>query len=203
MIGEMNVFAVVTQIGQYVLLGVGLAVTLYKTYNTIINFKSFSWRDVDAMSKRIINIMSNDMYIPDVIVGIGRGGAIVGALLSGNMAIPNKKQNIPLLGVDRIYEWRNGRRIELHNPMVELGALAGKRVLLVAADVSSGDTMKMYLQTLREQGVSEIKTAALLKNVAATFKPDYYAREIAGTFRMPWMYRGYGYVLDSRKPLRE
>jgi hypothetical protein len=45
-----------------------------------------------------------------------------------------------------------------------------------------------------------IKTSCLVKGVTASFAPDYVGKVIPGDFKMPWMYKGYGYVRDSRKP---
>ncbi len=47
-----------------------------------------------------------DNYYPTLIVGIGRGGSIVGALISGTLG------NVPILVIDRVYEWTAHQRKE-------------------------------------------------------------------------------------------
>ncbi len=186
----------------YVLAFIGFLATLYKTVEVWLNLRSFSWSEIDKLTKKLVRQMGDDMFVPDVIVGIGRGGSILGALLSGNLRVPDKKRNIPLLGVDRIYEWRDGERIEVENKMIDFAPLKGKRVLLVAGDVLTGGTMKFFLHEIEQVGPTEVRAACLVKGVTSAYRPDYFGKEITGDFRMPWMYKGYGYARDSRRPNR-
>ncbi len=187
----------------YILAIIGFLATLFKTIDIWINFRSFKWKEVDKLTKNLIKQISDDMFVPDIIVGIGRGGSILGALFSGNLHVPDKKKNITLLGIDRIYEWHNGERIEIKNKMIDLSPLKNKKILLVAGDVLAGGTMKFFLHQIEAVGVELIKTACLVKSVTASYQPDYYGKEISGDFRMPWMYKGYGYSRDSRRPTKE
>lgn len=185
----------------YLLAVIGFLATVYKTIEVWISLKNFSWHDVDKYSKAIVKKISLDNFVPDVVVGIGRGGSILGSILSGNIVIPStKERNIPVLGVDRLYKWQHGTRVEIENKMVDFTPLAGKKVLLVAGDVLTGGTMKFYIRHLEQAEIAELKTACLVKGVATTFQPDYFGKEIPADFNMPWMYKGYGYTRDSRKP---
>ena len=182
---------------------VGFVATIYKSIQVWLNLKVLSWKDVDKCSVKVIKKIREDGLKPDVIVTIGRGGAIFGAILSGNASAhkdKHKKTNIPILGVDRIYEWENNCRHEIPNKMVSFEPLAGKKVLLVAGDILSGGTMKFHFEQLENVGVEEIRTACIVKGSSSTLHPDYFGREILADFRMPWMYKGYGYSRDSRKP---
>ena len=115
----------------------------------------------------------------------------------------SETRNIPILGVDRIYDWRNGQRTEVENKMVDFSPLAGKTVLLVAADVLSGGTMKFFIKQIETVKPAALKTGCLVKGITSTLHPDYIGREIPADFVMPWMYKGYGYVRDSRKPMKK
>ncbi len=189
----------------YFLAVVGFGATIYKTVEVWLSLKTFSWSDVDKYTKVLIKKIAKDYFVPDVIVGIGRGGAIIGSILSGNITVPSnqKERNIPVLGVDRLYEWQHGTRVEIENKMVDFSPLAGKKVLLVAGDVLTGGTMKFYVRQLEQAKVGELKTGCLVKGVTATFQPDYFGKEIPADFNMPWMYKGYGYSRDSRKPSKD
>ncbi len=184
----------------YVLAFIGFLATLYKTVEVWLNLRNFSWAEVDKLTKKLIRQMSNEMFVPDIIVGIGRGGSMLSALLSGNLRAPDKRRNIPLLGVDRMYEWHDGERIEVENKMIDFAPLRGKKVLLVAGDILTGGTMKFFLHEIEKVNPDEVRTACLVKGVTSAYRPDYFGKEISGDFRMPWMYKGYGYVRDSRKP---
>jgi hypoxanthine-guanine phosphoribosyltransferase len=99
-----------------------------------------------------------------------------------------------------MYKWQDGQRTEVSNDLIDLEPLAGKRVLLVAGDVLSGGTMKFHRDELKRVGVAEVRTACMVKGATATLQPDFFGKEIPADFRMPWMYKGYGYVRDSRRP---
>ncbi len=188
---------------SYIFAFIGLIATIKRTIHFWVRIKSFSWKDVDRLSKKLIEKIIHDGYCPEVIVGIGRGGAIVGAILSGNLKFKKenneseKKGHIHFLGVDRIYEWKNNVRFEVDNKMVSLDRLAGKRVLLVAGDVMAGNTVNFFINKLKQAQVASIKTACLVKSTSSTHAVSYYAREIPSRFRMPWMYKYY--ERDSRE----
>lgn len=185
----------------YAFAAIGFGATAYKTVEVWLSLHRFSWSEVDRHTKKLIKNIGDDLYSPDMIVTIGRGGAIVGAILSGNLPKPDGRgHNIPLLGVDRIYAWENGQRVEVKNNMVDYGPLAGKKVLLVASDVITGGTMKCFLEEIRSVNVKELRTACLVKGATSVLTPNYWAKEIPASFVMPWMYKGYGYARDSRKP---
>lgn len=185
----------------YLLAFIGLLATGYKTIQLWLSLRRFSWDDVDKYSKVVIKKIAKDGFVPDVIVGIGRGGSILAAILSGNITISGpKNRNVTVLGVDRMYEWRDGARTEVENKTVDFMPLANKKVLLVAGDVLTGGTMKFYIHQLEQANVAVLKTACLVKGVTATYHPDYFGKEIPADFSMPWMYRGYGYSRDSRQP---
>jgi len=188
----------------YILAFIGFLATAYKTAQLWLSLKRFSWNDVDKYSKLIIKKIDKDSFVPDVIVGIGRGGSIIGSILSGNIIVPPPKvRNIPVLGVDRLYEWRDGERVEVENKMIDFSPLAGKKVLLIAGDVLTGGTMKFYIRQLEKANVAELKTGCLVKGVTSALQPDYFGKEIPADFNMPWMYKGYGYTRDSRKPQKK
>lgn len=184
----------------YILALIGFIATVYKTSSVWINLKRFSWSDVDKYSKKVIEKIADDMFVPDIVVCIGRGGSIFGSILSGNIKVPeHKMHNITILGIDRIYKWENGERQEVKNKLVDLTFLEGKKVLLVAGDIMTGGTMKVYLHQIEKTNPLEIRTACLVKGVASIFEPDYFGKEISANFDMPWMYKGFKYIRDSRK----
>jgi len=183
----------------YIFALIGFLTTVYHSINVWLNFKRLTWSEVDKYSKNLIKKISKDKYYPDVIVTIGRGGAIIGSILSGNLPQYKKKENnITVLGVDRVYEWNKGKRIEIDNRLVDFSHLKSRNVLIVAGDIMTGATMEFFLDKIKKVNTSDVKTACLLKGVASTFNPDYFGKEISAGFRMPWMYKGFGYSRDSR-----
>ena len=199
-----TITTVLTWVG-YSFAVIGFCGTAWKSVQIWTSLESLSWREFDRYSKRLVRTIRADGFHPDIIITIGRGGAILGAIISGNLHRRTREgdkgtHNIPLLGYDRFYEWQSGDRIEVANKMVDLAPLSGKSVLLVAGDVLTGGTMKCFLGQMKETESAIVKTACLVKGLTSAFSPDYVGKEIAGDFRMPWMYKGYGYIRDSRKP---
>lgn len=180
---------------------IGAVASIVKAVEVWINIQRLTWSKVDKYSKKIIAKISQSNYVPEIIVTIGRGGAIVGSILSGNLPVKGSiSHNIPILGTDRLYTWDGGERYEFEDNLIDLNPLSGKRVLLVAGDVVTGETMKMYAHDLLSAGVNDLRTACLVKSVGSAYKPDYYGKEITAKFKMPWMYKGYNYIRDSREP---
>ncbi len=189
----------------YIFAVIGLLATVYKSVTAWLSLKTFNWKEFDRIAKRVIAKIAADKFYPDVIVTIGRGGAILGAVLSGNLPdvghpLKTKKRNIPILGTDRLYKWEDGNRIEIPNEMVSFFPLRGKKVLIVAADVLSGGTMEFFAEQISVIQPAVLRTACLVKGITSTFVPNYYGKEIPADFKMPWMYKGFGYSRDSRKP---
>ena len=60
----------------------------------------YTWTDVENGVKSIREKLIMDNYIPSLLVGIGRGGAIVSSLLSGNMLTG---RHIPFIALERKY----------------------------------------------------------------------------------------------------
>jgi uncharacterized protein len=110
---------------------------------------------------------------PEVVVGIARGGAIVGCTLSF------------LLGVDyypiRLKKSGGATRVVV-GPVPEL---AGRRVALVDDMSQTGETFKIARHELAKVGATEVTTVALVRREPG-FKPDLWAIEVAGKVRFPW-----------------
>lgn len=180
----------------YLLSAVGLFTIIRKIIFLVIRQKRFSWKDVELYTKKLIMEISESGYIPDVIIGIGRGGSIIGSILSGNLPTGDSKKlhNILILGVDRMYEWQDGERKEVENRLVDFAPMQGKKVLLVASDVMTGRTMTFYKKRLEDIGVSEVKTCCLVYSETAAITIDFAGKMVTRKITMPWM--GNRYVLD-------
>lgn len=192
----MDILKLVLEWGPIIFAIIGFVGSVIKVFSVWMNMKVLEWKSVEKYSKRIIKNMAKEHYEPNVIIGIGRGGAILASLLSGNMERKNKKENITIYCIDRFYDWTNGSRKEIENPYIEYDKFKGLNILLVAGDVVSGKTMSFYIEKLEKHQINSIKTATIVKSVGATFMPDFVGKEITSKFKMPWMYKGY--ARDSR-----
>lgn len=185
----------------YLFAFIGLLATIYKAIEKWINIHRLSWKDIDRYAKRIAKEIIKEKYNPDIIFTVGRGGAIFGSLLSGclhNSKIPNK--NTPIFGTDRVYEWEGNQRVGIKNTLINIKLLKNKKVLVVAGDIMSGGTMQFVTDQLEDIKVKDIKIACIVKSKASTVIPNYLGKEITSDFKMPWMYKSFKYVRDSRTP---
>jgi len=198
---EIKIIVKIIEWVGYLFAVIGAGVTVYKGIQVWVNYQKITWGDVDKYTKKIIAQIVKDRFTPDIIVTIGRGGAIIGSILSGNLPKTNSlSYNIPILGTDRVYIWCDGQRNEIENKMIDFRPLESKTILLVAGDVITGETMKFYANEINSVGVKDLKAACLVKAVNSIFSPDYFGKEISAHFKLPWMYKGYDYIRDSRKP---
>ena len=110
---------------------------------------------------------------PEVVVGIARGGSIVGCTLSF------------LLGVDyypiRLKKQGGATRVVV-GPSPDL---FGKRVALVDDLSESGDTFRIARVELAQVGAASVTTVAFARRVPG-FSPDLWALEVSGKVRFPW-----------------
>jgi len=168
---------------------VGAVVFLHDRYWP---WRRLSWRFAEKAASRFAEEMSKDGFDPTVIVGIGRGGAVMGALISGCLG------HRPLLVIDRKYLWIKGRRLNdmilhlhLPGPLIE-------KVLLVAGDSHTGNTMRLYYDYFIELGAKEVRRAVLYRQKTGVEPIEHIGMESVREMRLPWMFH-HNYIRDSRK----
>jgi len=143
--------------------------------------EKISWKRVEKGILRLKEDLITDKYYPTIIIGIGRGGAVIGALLSGTLG------NVPIIVLDRIYKWENHVRNEGLFEDIKLTKNIDK-VLIVAGELHSGNTAKKYTEYFEQMGAKEIKMLTFMKEPYPTFKPDfYYIQSDKSKLRFPWM----------------
>ena len=179
---------------------IGFIGTVYKTVSIWKSMKYISWNAVKKYIRKILKLIENDGFAPEIIVTVGRSGAIVGSMISGNLSKANESANIPILGCDRYFAWVNNVRVNIENNLIDFKLLSDKRVLLVVGDVSSGGTLAYFSEMILSNKPKELRTAALVKSKITTAKPDYCGKTLPGDFIMPWVIDRKNYARDGRKP---
>lgn len=154
----------------------------------------FKWENIEAGVKDLREQLISDNYVPTLLVGVGRGGAIISSLLSGNMI---KAKHIPFIALERKYnEERGMRKASLFDDVVFKKDL--DRVLLVAGDVYTGDTAKVFIEFLEGLGAKEIRFLVFAKVNSTNMKPNYfYASTNVVKLKFPWMLSN-TYLTDAR-----
>lgn len=160
-------------------------------------YKRLRWRTAEKSAINLANQIRQDEWSPDLIVGIGRGGAIYGAMLSYKLAKKDrrgKKKNIPLAILERQYRIENNQRkskvvgdIECFLTDKEGNLIAPEKVLLVAGEGHTGDTMNMAKELVNKKyPEAETKSCVFYQELPLNSHFDYSGVTGKGFNSMPW-----------------
>mgnify|MGYP001104853828 CR=1 FL=1 len=159
----------------------GGIVSIWTIYKWLKPLQRISWRKVEKGVKQLKEDLIKANYYPTLIVGIGRGGSVVGALLSGTLG------NVPIIVIDRVYNWGKNEREDGFCEPIRISKNI-ERVLLVAGELHTGNTAKKYTEYFREMGAGDIEMLTFMKEPHPTFKPDFFYIETSREdIRFPWM----------------
>jgi len=171
---------------------IGVVATTLYVIERFFPVKKISWKFAEKTVQNICNEMIRDEFHPTLLVGIGRGGAVMGALVSGYFG------HKPLLVIDRKYVWLDSERKEDIICSFNLQSKYLENVLLIAGGVYSGNTMIKYHDILNTMGAQNIRRAALIYEIGAITDIEY--KGIVTTrkkVRLPWMFSN-NYMRDDR-----
>ena len=148
----------------------------------MVEFKIFSWQDIDKLARQLFNLVKNDGYTPGIILGISRGGWIPARLLSDMFEARyllegHKTSSILATMQIRFYTGIS----ETHSKPViaqDVGVdIFQKKILLIDDLADSGESLQCALDYLRLKNPKEVKIATLLYKPWSKVKPDYYVEE--------------------------
>jgi len=141
-----------------------------------------SWNEVIFATRLLLPQIAG--YGPQVVVGVGVGGAIWGAVLAGSL------HDLPLVVVDRrVSRKKNARHVEL----IGKGAItnnsdliSGKKLLLVNAEMISGQTILTAKELVESLQPDDIKLACIDFNTISSVRPDFAYASHNGVIQKPW-----------------
>ena len=137
-----------------------------------------TWDVFGELCRALAVKVAQSGYQPDLVVGIAKAGVIPGAVIAS------------MLGCD-FYSMKisrdSGGKVRSRPKIIQSAPreAAGKNVLIVDELSTSGDTLRMATNSLRQVGPTEIRSAVNFVKLGG-FRPDYYALEMAGTIVFPW-----------------
>jgi hypoxanthine phosphoribosyltransferase len=144
---------------------------------------TLSWEQFNAA---IVKLAPDLVYRTDIIVGVGVGGAIVGATLAGNL-------NKPFLCLDREVSYdasrlRTTSLIGAEWSQAKRDLIRSKRVVVVSAEIVSGATTNLAMDLMRRFGAASVSTCCIYAYEERTVQADYFYRErrAGGVVQMPW-----------------
>jgi hypothetical protein len=138
-----------------------------------------SWEFFGELCRVLALKVAGDGFEPDLVVGIAKAGVIPGAVVASIL-----RCDFYSLKISR----DTGRDRPLTRPKILSAApkdAAGKRVLVVDEICTSGETMRIALNAMRQVSPEEVRTATSLIKVGG-YRPDYHALETSATVVFPW-----------------
>ena len=123
-----------------------------------------------------------EQYQPDLVVGIARGGVIVGAVIASALEV-----DFFPIKVSR----RMMMEVVSEEPVLVIkpySYAAGKRVLLVDDISRTGATMHIARRALEKFEPVEVKTACYADRKGDGYEPDFYKLSVETDLVFPWDY---------------
>jgi xanthine phosphoribosyltransferase len=132
-------------------------------------------RDIEALAGKV----GWDGWVPDYVVGIGRGGHVPGAFMS-------HRTGIAMLSIDhssKVVEFADDLLIKL-----AAKSARGTRILMIDDINDSGATIQQLRDMFASHGAdpSHIRFAVLINNSRSQAKVDYWARTINRDLDKEW-----------------
>lgn len=111
---------------------------------------------------------------PDLVVGIARAGVIPGAVIASILRVDFASMTL-----------RRSEEGEAPS-LVSRPTLSpkGRKTLLVDSTCESGDTIRLAISVLREEGAKEVKTAVAIRT--GGYAPDFAALQNPSFVILPW-----------------
>ncbi len=138
-----------------------------------------SWEFFGELCRVLALKVAQAGYIPEIVVGIAKAGVIPGAVVASILRCDFYSLKISRdLGAERV---RARPKILSAAPL----EAKGRRVLIVDEICTSGETLRIALNAMRQVGPAEMYTATSLVKHGG-YRPDFYALETEATVVFPW-----------------
>ena len=146
-----------------------------------MDYLILSWRDVYNLTLQLSERIVSSGFIPDIIVGIARGGWIPARILS-DVLYATALENIRIeyytdVGV-------RGKAPRITQPLS--GSLEGKTILLVDEVADTGASLHHAIEHAKNLGVDEQRSAVLHLKPTSKVVPDYYMVMTTSWTVYPW-----------------
>ncbi|MGH7480553.1 MAG: phosphoribosyltransferase [Longimicrobiales bacterium] len=137
------------------------------------------WEMFGELCRALALKVSRSGYQPDLIVGIAKAGVIPGAVVASMLQCDFFSLKISRrAGIERV---RERPKILSEAPH----QAADRKVLIVDEICTTGETLRIALNALRNVRPAEVRTATSLVRVGG-YQPDYHAMETDDRIVFPW-----------------
>ena len=148
------------------------------------NIIALSWNEIDAMTN-LIKLWCEHNFMPEVIVGTGKGGLIPAIILSNSLNVSLRPAMDYRIDEDHVfcyigpYGWSgNEKKILVVSDISNTGSLLKKIMKSIGYCLGTILTLQDY----------EIKVVTIAAKEDTELKPDYYPLTIKSEYwvRFPW-----------------
>ncbi len=130
-----------------------------------------NWNEFDQEIRGLGKIID---YIPDVVIGIARGGVVPAVLLSKYLKVKD-------MYVLKVRREGNDRQI-MAETVPDVSHL---KILLVEDMIETGKSLIIAKEYLESKG-AKVKTACLYTMPMSEIIPDYFLKEVPTPLPFPW-----------------
>ena len=140
-----------------------------------------SWEEIQQSCLKIASKTKSDGFIPNIIIGVARGGCIPARLIADILGIAN----LTSLGVSFYSEIaRTEEKPKITQPIAT--NLEGKIILMVDDVADTGHSLKVGREHVAGLLPRRLKIATIYKKPWSIITPDYFAKESDAWIIFPW-----------------
>ncbi len=168
----------------WILTGIGTVASLIALYEFLEQRRrrNVSWRKVEQLVRRLIEDIEISSFTPNLILGVGRGGSIIAAMLATNM---EGRIQLALLDTEFVHDQPGRKNVILRRPDL-VPPLAGRDVLVVVAELYSGQDLRAAVDFVETQGTNCFRSLALLSGPVSVIRPDFNGMKTKHEPLAPW-----------------
>jgi len=143
-----------------------------------------SYEELRNLAFTLYTKIRESNYLPDVNVGIGRGGLFVLRSLQDFFIAGKVKIPYLVIAVERYVGVNRTSSIKVK--YLNRRVIKGKRVLLIDDVSDQGISLKVSKEECIKKGAKDVKTATLHLKPSSQFVPDFYAMVTDAWIIYPW-----------------
>ncbi|HJX61730.1 MAG TPA: phosphoribosyltransferase [Dehalococcoidia bacterium] len=151
-----------------------------------------SWGSLQTALSGLMRQIRSSGWQPDLVIGMGRTGGLVAALLAENMRWLPPEVGLTVLNFRQAPTDED--KAEVDALVQEAGAVQAERILIVDSETYRGDAIRMVVTALRELGPEglDVRTATLFKFEPKGYqlsrpKPNFEGTRLGRPVLMPWV----------------
>jgi len=145
-----------------------------------------TWDGFGEATRELSRQIVADGFMPEVVVAIARGGLLPAGAIAYGLGVKNCGAiNVEFYtGVGTVLD-----APEILPPAMDLGYLAGRRVLLVDDVADSGRTLQLAVELLQGEG-ADVRSLTVYTKPGSVALPDYSWKETSLWIDFPWSWQG-------------